>query len=137
MRTPIHPVDAGPSRFAAVLVALVAALVTSLPPAMAAETANTTFQTESRGNGARTARDVQTDEVRLQDRPRRAFERLNEREIKRYYHACTDEAVNRRIGSSEIAVCSVAYDVLLTRHFGGDFIALLAWSRAQRGEPSE
>lgn len=32
----------------------------------------------------------------------------------------------------ETAVCSVGYDVLLKRHFGGDFEALLACSRRQR-----
>jgi hypothetical protein len=133
MRSSIDPVNAKPSRFAAVLVALAAALAVNLPPAMAAEPASTTFETDSRGPRAGN-REVQTDKVLLQDPARRHFERLSESEIKRYYRACADEAVERRVGGSDTKACSVAYDVLLTRHFGGDFMALLAWSRAQRGE---
>jgi hypothetical protein len=133
MRTSLHPVNANPSRFAAVLLALAAALVVNLPPVMAAEPASATFGTESRGTRG-SNREVQTDKVLLQDPARRHFERLTESEIKRYYRVCADDAVQRRVGGSDTKACSVAYDVLLTRHFGGDFIALLAWSRAQRSE---
>jgi hypothetical protein len=122
--------NAKPARLAAALVTVTGALALNLPAASATETG-------SRGDWGGMTREVQTDKVLLQDPARRHFERLDEREIKRYYRACAGDAVGRRVGSSEIRACSIAYDVLLTRHFGGDFMALLTWSRAHRGEQSE
>jgi hypothetical protein len=52
-------------------------------------------------------------------------------EIKATYLACSAEAVRRHLGGDEITFCSTVYDVLLTRHFGGNFDSLLAWSRQQ------
>jgi hypothetical protein len=50
-------------------------------------------------------------------------------DVKALYVECSSEATQRRLGSGEVAVCSVVYDVLLKRHFDGSFEALLAWSR--------
>jgi len=41
------------------------------------------------------------------------------------------------LGSNGIALCSIGYEILLTRTFGGDFFALLAWSRSQSTEATE
>ena len=63
------------------------------------------------------------------DRIRAEFERLTEREIKDVYGRCNEEALASRLAKAEIALCSIAYDVLLKQHFHGEFEALLAWSR--------
>jgi hypothetical protein len=65
------------------------------------------------------------------DAVRAGIEVLSEREAKQFYLDCSRAAVRGRLGSGETAVCSIGYDVLLKRHFGGDFHALLAWSRSQ------
>jgi hypothetical protein len=57
------------------------------------------------------------------------LEQLGEREIKSLYRICSRHAIERRLGSGDIAQCSVVYEVLLAQYFGGNFRALLAWSR--------
>jgi hypothetical protein len=57
------------------------------------------------------------------------FERLGESDLKSVYLRCNEEALAQRLGSSEIAFCAVAYEVLLKQHFNGEFEALLRWSR--------
>lgn len=52
--------------------------------------------------------------------------------IQAAYVACSAEAEQRLLGSGEAAMCSLVYETLKRRVFGGDFDALLAWSRAQR-----
>jgi len=52
--------------------------------------------------------------------------------VKQIYVQCSQQSLTRRLGDGEAALCSIVYDVLLTRHFGGDFHALLAWSRQQQ-----
>lgn len=59
------------------------------------------------------------------------LERLSEAEVKQFYLGCSGAAMRGRLGGGETAACSVGYEVLLRRHFGGDFHALLAWSRSQ------
>ena len=59
------------------------------------------------------------------------MERLSELEIKALYSRCSQEATERRLDGGEAMNCAIAYDVLLKKHFSGDFHALLAWSRAQ------
>jgi hypothetical protein len=54
---------------------------------------------------------------------------LPELELKNTYSNCSREAMQRVLGSGEAALCSVVYEALLGRIFGGDFEALLAWSR--------
>ena len=62
------------------------------------------------------------------------MERLSEREIKALYMRCSLEAAERRLDGGEAMICSVGYDVLLRKHFSGNFDSLLTWSRAQQGK---
>ena len=50
--------------------------------------------------------------------------------LKRAYLACNREAPGARQDSGAIMQCSVVYEALLQRGFGGDFARLLAWSKA-------
>lgn len=61
------------------------------------------------------------------------LERLSDLDLKRYYLRCSQAARNE-LGSGGIALCSIGYELLLQRAFGGDFYALLAWSREQSGD---
>lgn len=75
------------------------------------------------------------------DAMRGQLEALPAEVIKQRYLACSDEATERRMSGGQAALCSTIYDVLLKRHFGGDFGALYAWSRrqpaARSGAPGE
>ena len=61
---------------------------------------------------------------------RDALEELSEHELKAFYSRCSQESVERRLDGGEAMTCSISYDVLLNRHFSGDFKNLVAWSRA-------
>jgi hypothetical protein len=56
---------------------------------------------------------------------------MSESCLQQLYLRCSSEAMQGRLGSGEIAGCSVVYETLLMRDFGGDFHALLMWSRQQ------
>lgn len=71
------------------------------------------------------------------DPARDRLDRLTADAVKTLYLACSDAAAERRIGGGEVAYCSTVYDVLLNRHFGGNFDTLLAWSRQQTHAMSE
>ena len=58
---------------------------------------------------------------------------LSDGQLKAFYLGCSDAATARQLGSGEIALCSIGYEMLLQRSFGGDFMALLAWSRRHDG----
>jgi hypothetical protein len=63
-------------------------------------------------------------------------ERSNEKqlsiaELKTIYLECDRGAMSGRLGSSEITACSMIYEELKQRAFGGDFEKFLAWSQAQ------
>jgi hypothetical protein len=60
------------------------------------------------------------------------LEQLSHGQLRALYVDCSNEAEKRLLGSGEAAVCSFVYETLKRRVFGGDFDALLAWSRAQR-----
>jgi len=60
---------------------------------------------------------------------------LPEADLKKFYQRCNRAAIRGQLGSGEIALCSVGYETLLQRHFGGDFHALLAWRRNPDGKP--
>jgi len=51
-------------------------------------------------------------------------------ELKSAYLACDREALGGRDDTGLIMQCSVVYEELLQRGFGGDFYKLLTWSRA-------
>ena len=52
-------------------------------------------------------------------------------ELKLMYLECSRAAVGGRMSSGAIMQCSIVYEELKRRAFGGDFERLLAWSRAQ------
>jgi hypothetical protein len=56
---------------------------------------------------------------------------LPENRLKEFYLHCSHEASRHVLGLGEAALCSMIYETLLGRIFGGDFHALLAWSRVQ------
>ena len=56
---------------------------------------------------------------------------LSEHELKAFYVRCSEQSIERRLDGGEAMACSIAYEILLSKHFGGDFELLLAWSRAQ------
>lgn len=64
---------------------------------------------------------------------RTRLDRLGEPELKTLYLNCCDESERRVLGFEEAARCSIAAEVLKRRSFGGDFGAMLAWWRLQRG----
>jgi hypothetical protein len=55
-----------------------------------------------------------------------AIDRLCETRLKRLYVWCSCEALRRRLDYVEATGCSLVYETLLRRGFGGDFDALLA-----------
>lgn len=84
------------------------------------------------------AQDVRADSGgRAIDPLRQRFEALGKGQLEQVYLQCSREALQRALGHGEAAFCSTAYDVLLKVHFGGDFAALLAWSRQQPDERIE
>ena len=54
--------------------------------------------------------------------------------LKTVYVRCSREASQYALGFGGAAFCSIVYETLLRRVFGGDFHALLAWSRIQRDD---
>lgn len=56
-----------------------------------------------------------------------AFERLPEACLKRVLIACHREAGRRLLDLGSAAMCSMNYEALLRKSFGGDFNALMAW----------
>jgi hypothetical protein len=74
-------------------------------------------------------------EVAVAGDPIRArIEGFSEPVAKQFYLGCSNAAMRGRLGGAETEACSIGYDVVLKRHFGGDFHALLAWSRSQPRE---
>jgi hypothetical protein len=52
-------------------------------------------------------------------------------DLKAIYAACNDAVLNGRIDFGTVAQCSVVYEELKERAFGGDFARLREWSRSQ------
>lgn len=69
-------------------------------------------------------------EAGASDSIRQRLERLSEQEMKRFYVGCSQADTERRLDSGGVMACSIGYDVLLKKHFAGDFDQLLSWSRA-------
>jgi hypothetical protein len=63
---------------------------------------------------------------------RARLEQLSERDMKLFYSRCSREGLVRRLEGGEAMACSIGYDVLLKKHFAGDFERLLSWSRSWR-----
>ena len=51
--------------------------------------------------------------------------------MKEVYARCSQAVIERRLDGGEAMTCSIGYDVLLKKHFAGNFDLLLAWSRAR------
>lgn len=68
--------------------------------------------------------------------PESPFEQVPSDCLKTFFLHCSREAGERVLALGEAAVCSVGYEVLLKREFGGDFDALLAWWRVRRPDPN-
>jgi hypothetical protein len=60
-------------------------------------------------------------------------------ELKKAYLACNRVAAGGGLSSGAVMQCSLVYEELKLRAFGGDFMELLAWSKAQSPlrEPTE
>lgn len=109
---------------------LQAATVTAL---LVAGPSLTTAQTQAQPSAASNAVDAVTAQgsaLPASDALRERLEGLGERQLKAIYVECGRTATDRRLDSGEVQFCSVAYDILLRRHFAGDFAALHAWSAA-------
>jgi hypothetical protein len=65
-----------------------------------------------------------------QDPLRGRLERLSEHEMKMLYARCSQESIERRLDGGEAMACSIGYDILLKKHFAGDFERFLLWSRS-------
>lgn len=63
-----------------------------------------------------------------------SFESVPDGCLRAMFLMCADTSRNQLMDLGSAAACSVGYEVLLKRSFGGDFNALLAWWRSQRGE---
>ena len=63
---------------------------------------------------------------------------LTESELKRFYLQCSRASMLGRMSGGEIQLCSVGYEQLLQRVFGGNFREFLEWRRnaVRRGEAS-
>lgn len=53
-------------------------------------------------------------------------------ELKAAYLQCSDATGQTRLPPSILMGCSIVYEELKNRAFGGDFERLLTWSRSQR-----
>jgi len=51
--------------------------------------------------------------------------------LKRAYLSCDRAAISGRLDTAGIMYCSIVYEELKRRAFGGDFDHLIAWSKAQ------
>lgn len=60
-------------------------------------------------------------------------ERLSIEQLKRFYLWCGRAAVAGQLDNGAIMQCSIFYEALKERAFGGDFERLLAWSRENSG----
>lgn len=58
-----------------------------------------------------------------------AIRSLPPHELKRFYLACGRASDLGTLARDRVIVCSVAYDALLAGSFGGDYLALRAWSQ--------
>ena len=76
--------------------------------------------------------DPDAEEHTRQDRTKARLEQLSDSDLKSFYLDCSRTG-RRSLGMGGVAVCSVGYELLLQRTFEGDFYALLAWSKQQRG----
>ena len=82
--------------------------------------------------GAAGAVDLST--WRDSDQLRAHLEQVPERDLERLFLRCSRESSERFMGFGEAALCSIGFEALKKRKFGGDFNAMLAWWRLHRDE---
>jgi hypothetical protein len=75
--------------------------------------------------------------VRTEPQLTTQLQTVPEAELKHAYSTCSRHAMERVLGSGEAAACSILYETLLSTVFGGDFEALLMWSRGQSNSATE
>jgi hypothetical protein len=63
--------------------------------------------------------------------------RLSIDQLKRFYLWCGRASIGGQLDNGAVMQCSIFYEALKERAFGGDFEKLLAWSRANSTETSE
>ena len=63
-----------------------------------------------------------------------ALQQVPVTELKARYLACERSAMRGRLDPGEAAGCSIAFEELKKRAFGGDFESLLKWWRTQNQE---
>lgn len=61
-----------------------------------------------------------------------SYENLPESCLKALFGACAEAAGTRLLDFDSAAACSLGYEALLRRGFGGDFHAMTDWWRGQR-----
>lgn len=64
------------------------------------------------------------------------YEQLPQHCLKAMFMRCTAEANQQILDFGSAAACSIGYEALLKTGFAGDFQALMAWWRTQRGGES-
>lgn len=65
------------------------------------------------------------------------YEQLPQHCLKAMFMRCAAEASEQMLDLGSAAVCSIGYEALLRRGFAGDFHALMAWWRTQRGNEAQ
>jgi hypothetical protein len=63
-----------------------------------------------------------------------AFDAMPEARLKATFLRCDRESRQRVLSLDEAAPCSIAWDTLLKREYGGNLESLLAWWRAHRDD---
>jgi hypothetical protein len=64
------------------------------------------------------------------------FEQMPESCLRTMFMECAAAAHSHLLDIGSATFCSVGYEALLKRGFGGDFHALIGWWRSQREAPS-
>jgi hypothetical protein len=60
------------------------------------------------------------------------YERLPAGCLQATFRQCTEASERTLLDLGSAAMCSIGYEALLRKHFGGDFHALMAWWRDDR-----
>ncbi|HEY8047985.1 MAG TPA: hypothetical protein VIE63_02350 [Ramlibacter sp.] len=60
------------------------------------------------------------------------MEQMSDACLKRLLFQCGDAANQRVMDLGSASTCSMGYEALLHKSFGGDFVAMLAWWRGER-----
>jgi hypothetical protein len=64
-----------------------------------------------------------------------SFERLSDTCLKRIAIECSDATNEHVLDLGAAAICSMGYEALLAKSFGGNFQAMLAWWQREHTQP--